>query len=213
MLNFTIAQRSLSSAAIIEHCNSRAKRSTAKSTCQHSRITKQLNLIDMVSIDSQAIILAGNIFHLRCRCRRSLEHRGSTCNTNACIGAARCRNTNGVRQDIVLIECINRQRISINRIFLGTVANKLCSYITVHNVAVACFAYSNTCISRSCHCRRAYMAVNFRIIVCTHIYISSISNIACISLIDSSCFNTSHSCALNAVHSHSTAGCPCPSRG
>ena len=96
MLNFTIVQRSLSFTAVIENCNRSANSSTAHSACQHSRITEQPNLIDMVSIDSQAIVRAGNIFHLRCRLRRSLEHRGSACNANACIGAACCRNTNSV---------------------------------------------------------------------------------------------------------------------
>ena len=213
MPNFTVAQHSLSFAAIIENCNRSTSSSTAHSTCQHSRITKQLNLIDMVSIDSQAIVRAGNIFHLRCRLRRSLEHRGSACNANACIGAACCRNTNGVRQNIMLIECIDRQRIGINRIFRRALANKLCSYVTVHNVTVARFTYSNTCISRSCYSRRADMAVNFRIVVCTHIYISSIGNIAGNVFIDIGCFNTSHSCTLNAVHSYSTGGCHSRSRG
>ena len=112
----------------------------------------------------------------------------------------------------MLIKCIDRQRIGINSIFRRAVANKLCSYVTVHNIAVARFTYSNTCISRSCYSRRADMAVNFRIIVCTHIYISSIGNIAG-SSIDIGCFNTSHSCALNAVHSHSAGGCHSRSRG
>ena len=213
MLNFTIAQRSLSFAAIIENCNRSANSSTAHSACQHIRITEQLNLIDMVSIDSQAIVRAGNIFHLRCRLRRSLEHRGSACNANACIGAACCRHTNSIRQNIMLIERIDRQRIGINSIFRRAVANKLCSYVTVHNIAVARFTHSNTCISRSCYSRRADMAVNFRIIVCKHIYISSIGNIANSSSIDIRCFNTSHSCALNAVHSHSAGSCHSSSRG
>ena len=213
MPNFTVAQHSLSFAAIIENCNRSANSSTAHSTCQHIRITKQLNLIDMVSINSQAIVRAGNIFHLRCRLRRSLEHRGSACSTNTCIGAACYRNTNGVRQNIMLIERINRQRIGINRIFRRATASKLCSYVTVHNVAVARFTYSNTCISRSCYSRRADMAVNFRIVVCTHIYISSIGNIAGNGFIDIGCLNTSHSCALNAVHSHSAGGCHSRSRG
>ena len=213
MLNVTIVQRSLSFAAIIENCNRSANSSTAHSTCHHSRITEHLNLIDMVSIDSQAIVRAGNIFHLRCRLRRSLEHRGSACNANASIGAASCRNTNSIRQNIMLIERINRQLISINSIFRFAVANKLRRYVTVHNVAVTRFTYSNTCISRSCHSRRADMAVNFRIIVCTHIYISSIGNIASNSFIDIGCLNTSHSCSLNAVHSHSTGSCHSRSRG
>ena len=213
MLNFTIAQRSLSFAAIIENCNRSTNSSTAHSACQHIRITEQLNLIDMVSIDSQAIVRAGNIFHLRCRLRRSLEHRGSACNANACIGAACCRHTNSVRQNIMLIERIDRQLISINGIFRRAVANKLCSYVTIHNIAVARFTYSNTCISRSCYSCRANVAVNFRIIVCAHRYISSIRNIAGSGFIDIGCLNTSHSYALNAVNSHSTSSCHSRSRG
>ena len=213
MLNFTVAQRSLSFAAIIENCNRSANSSTANGACQHSRITEQPNLIDMVSIDSQAIVRADNIFHLRCCLRRSLEHRGSACNANACIGAACCCNTNGIRQYIMLIERIDRQLIGINCIFRRTIASKLCSYVTIHHVAVARFTYSNTCISRSCYSRRADMAVNLGIIVCTHIYISSIGNIAGNGFIDIGCLNTSHSCALNAVHSHSAGGCHSRSRG
>ena len=166
----------------------------------------------MVSIDSQATVRADNIFHLRCRLRRSLEHRGSACNANACIGAACYRNTNSVRQNIMLVKRIDRQRIGINSIFRRAVANKLCSYVTIHNIAVARFTHSNTCISRSCYSRRADMAINFRIIVCTHIYISSIGNIAGSGFIDIGCLNTSHSCALNAVHGHSTGGCHSRSR-
>ena len=213
MLNFTVTQHSLSFAAIIENCNRSASSSTAHSTCQHSRITKQLNLIDMVSIDSQAIVRAGNIFHLRCRLRRSLEHRGSACNANACIGAACCRHTNSVRQNIMLIERIDRQLIGINCIFRHTIASKLCSYVTIHHVAVARFTHSNTCISRSCYSRRADMAVNLRIIVCAHRYISSIGNIAGRGFIDIGCLNSSHSCSLNAVHGHSAGGCHSRSRG
>ena len=213
MLNFTVAQRSLSFAAIIENCNRSANSSNANGACQHSRITEQLNLIDMVSIDSQAIVRAGNIFHLRCRLRRSLEHRCSACNANACIGAACCRHTNSVRQNIMLIERIDRQLIGINCIFRHTIASKLCSYVTIHHVAVARFTYSNTCISRSCYSRRADMAVKFRIVVCPHIYISIIGNIAGNGFINIGCFNTSHSCALNAVHGHSAGGCHSRSRG